>query len=357
MDIDIVGQRAIRRYHRAMLARPLVALALSSAVVVSAAQASAQSLGSRLGAPSGDAAPSSTPATPSQATPSQATPSQGTPSQATPAAPPAASPPAGRPTPRQRDLFVRASAPSYSARERSSAPPDVVLTYVGGMLRGTIVRSEPGRSVVVQLPTGEVREVPWGNVRFAGPTAEAPAMNLEPPVPAPPAPTTVAASPGIRVTRGAEVHIRFVSDQRLTLHNVGATALGSASVPGSWMRVSARADRWDRICTAPCELDIQPGQYRFGVSINGRGPFRGPLVDIRTSGELHGHYVDNGGLRAAGWVVFILGLAAGGGGVTFGIFNGGDLALIVPGAILGGVALIAGIPMMAAGNGVVFRFE
>lgn len=319
-----------------MLARSPIVLACVSASLLIAPRAHAQSLGGRLGSPSGGVVPPPPAAPPG-------------------VSPPAVSPPAAQPeaNPHERDLFVRASAPSYGDPTPGGAPPDVVLTNDGGILRGTIVRSEPGRSVQLQLPTGEVTEIAWGNVRFAGPAHEAPPMTAPAPPPAP----TITPSPGIRITGGHEVHLRFVSDQPLTLHNSGATAISTASVPWSWVRVNARSDRWDRVCTAPCELDIQPGQYRLGVSVNGRGPFPGPLVTVRESGQLYGHYVDNSGLRAGGWIVFLLGLAAGGLGVTFGILEGGALELIVPGAILGGVALIAGIPMMAAGNGVVFRFE
>ncbi len=257
----------------------------------------------------------------------------------------------------EESWFVQASSPSYLEEAQRGAPPDVVLTNDGGMLRGTIVRSQPGRSVQIQLPTGETTEVPWANVRFAGPANEAPAV--APPTTAPPPPSTITASPGISVDGGREVRIEFASDQRLTLHNVGATATGSASVTGSWIRVNARSDRWDRLCSAPCELHIQPGDYRFGVSIDGRGPFPGGLVHIARPGRLYGHYVDHSGLRAGGWAVFLAGGLLGGGAIfaaawlIFGAFWEGVIA--------GGANLLLGVlvgaPMMAAGNGVVFRFE
>ncbi len=295
---------------------------------LSPTSALAQSLGGRLGTPGGGANTTPTPPAPDGVDDSVFS------------FPPS---PAPAPSP--------LPSTAYHATPGSGAVPDLVLTHDGGMIRGTIVRSQPGQSVVVQLPTGEVDEIPWGAVRYAGPAAQAPTLQ-------PGAPTT-AVSSGIRVSNQQDVHIRFTSDQRLTLHNEGATATATASAPGSWVTVHSQASRWDRVCTAPCDFSIAPGQYRFAASLNGSAPLAGPVVEIAASGTLFGHYVDHSGLRAGGWVVWALslfgGLAAG-----TGVFlaNTRDM---VPGLIVAGVgiliSLLVGLPMINAGDGVAFRFE
>lgn len=242
---------------------------------------------------------------------------------------------------------VRWDAPHYAAS--SDPPPDVVLLRDGGMLRGTIVRSRPGESVRVELATGDTEEIPWSDVRFAGPASQAPL--------AAPQPSERASA---RDEHAGEVRVRFHSEQRLTLHHIGGTATSTVSVPGTWVQAHGRADYYERIGTAPCDLWLVPGEYHFGLSIGDHGPFQTRAIDITGPGVLEGRYVDHGALRAVGWVIFLLSLAGGAVGVTFGILGNGyslDWVALLAGGSTALVGMLIGLPMMAAGNGVVLRFE
>lgn len=92
----------------------------------------------------------------------------------------------------------------------------------GGMLRGTIVESEPGRYVVISLPTGETRRVAWREVRYAGPAARAPHPAAAPlwSPPATPASVSMATLP----PESAGFRVRFVSPQDgISFHRVTDT--------------------------------------------------------------------------------------------------------------------------------------
>lgn len=64
-------------------------------------------------------------------------------------------------------------------------PPDVVRLKNGGILRGTILELTPDAPIVVQLPTGEIRRIPWADAMDAGPVKpRAPDPVAEPEQPA-----------------------------------------------------------------------------------------------------------------------------------------------------------------------------
>jgi hypothetical protein len=127
---------------------------------------------------------------------------------------------------------VQAPQPNYRASGRG-LPPDLVLTRDGGMIRGTILRSQPGQFVDVQLPTGELERVAWSDVRFAGRAEEAPS---DEPV----------ARDAPRSSSGS-LPIRFVANGRITLHRVSASATMQASQ--GWVTVHGRSDLYEPQCT------------------------------------------------------------------------------------------------------------
>jgi hypothetical protein len=158
--------------------------------------------------------------------------------------------------------------------------------------------------------------------------------------------------------------VRFVSDDRLTLHRLGGTATMSA---GGWgFRVSGRSDYYQRECTAPCELSIEPGVYQLALSIREYGPIRMGSFDIARPGTLRGTHVDNAGSRGVGAATLVVGLAAATPFVIFGAINMGawhysdrevGTGLLVTGCVIGGVALLVGIPLAAMRSGLVLTFE
>ncbi|MCZ7685027.1 MAG: hypothetical protein M5U28_42145 [Sandaracinaceae bacterium] len=213
------------------------------------------------------------------------------------------------------------------------------------MLRGTIVRSEPGRRVVIELADGEVQELGWGEVRFAGRAEEAPLERR-------------AETPAREAEQEGRLRVHFVADLRLTLHRLGATALSSAS--SGFVTVRGRSELYERVCTAPCDLSIDPGVHQFALAIGARPPFSAGSLDITHAGTLRGVHVDRAGMRAAGAISFVLGLVGAALMIPFSFaigWYGPNLPLLIAGSITGGVGLLVGIPLMAARSGVVLRFE
>lgn len=247
--------------------------------------------------------------------------------------------PADRPAP-----STASSVPS--GQQVSLTPPDIVLTRDGGILRGTLVQARAGRDVVIQLVTGNVERIAWSEVQFAGRAEDAPpdrtgltmhheerARELEP-----------------------TVEVQFRSPQRLTLHRIDGT-------PSS-RSVADRAQVYGRECTAPCTLRIEPGVYQFGLSVDVRGPFPAGVIQIDRPGTLRGVHVDNAGLRAAGWPVFLLGVLGGSAALaasltidTRGSGHGQQGAVIAVGISAVSLGVLIGVPLMAAGSGFALRFE
>lgn len=243
----------------------------------------------------------------------------------------------------------------------AGTPPDIVLTNEGGMARGTIIRSVPGRSVEIRLETGEIDSIPWSMVRFAGPAAQAPGATSSA------GPWRGAPEASSTPTIGAGgLAITFESNQRATLHAESGTATATANVPGSWARVHARASYFDRLCTAPCALSIEPGVHRFAISMGEHEPIAAPVVDLHRPGRLVGRYVANGGLRAGGWTIFVLGLLSASGAGFYGVWaqtgsyygvNPFAVAVLTTASVNLLLALLVGLPMATANDGAVLRFE
>lgn len=74
-----------------------------------------------------------------------------------------------------------AAAPPPPAPASEAAPPtparppprDIVHLKDGGVVRGTIIELTPGYPVIIQLPTGELRWIPWAHTTYAGADKEA----------------------------------------------------------------------------------------------------------------------------------------------------------------------------------------
>lgn len=206
-------------------------------------------------------------------------------------------------------------------------PPDIVQLANGGMLRGTIIESVPGDHVTIQLATGEVRQIPAVEYRYAGPY-------IAPAAPAPaPVPTYVAPPP----PRTVHVHVDATSED-LTLQQVTGTA--TAVVSSGRGFASVQIDQFAPLCTAPCDIDVEPGTYTLGVSLGQGNAQRADhnlfTLDRDTSLELE--YESREGLRIAGWTTLIVGGLAGLGIMLGPLLSGSD-DYIVP-LIAGGVVLV-----------------
>ncbi|MFO0728938.1 MAG: hypothetical protein U1E65_34480 [Myxococcota bacterium] len=68
---------------------------------------------------------------------------------------------------------------------------------------------------------------------------------------------------------------------------------------------------YEALCTAPCEIEMPRVNLPLALSYDGRGPVRTNAIPLEDGLQLHGHYVDNAGVRVGGWVTMLGSLALG----------------------------------------------
>lgn len=203
----------------------------------------------------------------------------------------------------------------------------VVVTQRGQVFRGTIVRDVPHEDVELEVDVGVVRRIAWEAVRYVGPVAYAPEAARD-----------ARCAPLVRV--------RFETDARLVLHRTEAD----------------RPDgRLQRACEGACEQRWTPGRYGLALSIADEVPAFSGVLDIGRSGTLRGTHVDNGVLRAVGWVTFAVGITMAAIMLPMVAFdqigNSGRLPSIVTGVTFGVAGLAVGLPLAAARSGMIVTFE
>jgi hypothetical protein len=147
-----------------------------------------------------------------------------------------------------------------------SAPPDVVRLEDGGLVRGVIVELVPEQYVVISLPDGSTRRYEMSAVEYAGPVQ--PAEQPSAPVPPPPAGSanqwSGAASPV--PTMSAPPSSSGALQLHLTSETPGITLMLQTSIAVAQAGMySATAYAYERVCTAPCTTELQPGSYQFAV--------------------------------------------------------------------------------------------
>jgi hypothetical protein len=238
-------------------------------------------------------------------------------------------------------LFAALLAPAPVGAQ--SSPPDVVELRDGSFLRGTIVERIEGQYVVLQLVTGEVRRYEMATVVYAGPASARPG---EVQVPPPPQTQLIMAAPA--QPRGVPVTIVPArSDARLTAHRLPGTA--TAAVWTGRGVGTLHIDSFAPLCTAPCEGELEPGSYYFGVSENdgnaqraGGGPY---TITGPTTLEID--YDNRTGLRVAGWITWIAGILGGTLLMTIPLLGSGNLEAgpLIGGAVVFTVGLAVGLPL------------
>jgi hypothetical protein len=205
-------------------------------------------------------------------------------------------------------------------------PPDVVQLANGGMVRGTIVENIPGDHVTIQIATGEVRMFSAGEVTYAGPTSAPQSIIPSPPMPpmAPP-------------RRTVRVHVDAATDD-LTLQRVTGTATAVVSSGRGYAQV--QIDQFAPLCSAPCDLELEPGPYTLGVSLGQGGARRADhnLFTFSSDTSLSLIYESREGIRIAGWITFIVGGLTGAAIMIAPILSGSE-DFVVP-LIAGGAVLI-----------------
>ncbi len=230
----------------------------------------------------------------------------------------------------------------------AETPPDLVVMKSGGMLRGTISEMDPQGNVVIELSSGEKRSIAMSEVQYAGPAAAA-AAPAAPAAPAPAASAPYSPPPAgpqgphqgsyggtqpLVTVHGVEARLQLRGDG-VTFHRNAGSGTGTGYANGR--AVAVQTTVYSSMCTAPCEVSMPRGKYTLALSSDGV-PVEAEPVSIDGDGTLQGKYSSKAGLRVAGWVVVVGGMAGG-----FAIaFTGGDEDLDTTRLLLGtGVAVTA----------------
>jgi hypothetical protein len=235
-----------------------------------------------------------------------------------------------------RPVLTQSASASASATPSTSAsvlPPSttteteqVVWLHSGVVLRGQIVEMDPGNKLVLQLATGEIRQLPWTQIARTSsvhsPTSPSPS-------------SSPAASPDPSVV----FYIR-------------------SSAPGLFLETRSRfgpGQRWQRACDAPCNkpVAVEDQDLRVnGPGINPSNPFH--VVGDSAAAKL---IVSPGQQWKQTWgtatLVTGLGLAFASGL----LYGGGKLqdqgALVaggIAGMVLGGAMIVVSVPLLGAGR-------
>jgi hypothetical protein len=175
------------------------------------------------------------------------------------------------------------------------------------MIRGTISELIAGDKVTIVTLGGETRSYPMGQVKFAGPAARM-SEATEPPKPpppeaAPPSSETKSGDPRPMVTvRGQEARLKL-GGAGLTFHRPSASAIGTGGI----------AKGYEVMCSAPCEVSMPAGSYRFALSRDGGIPTESPDAVTVPPGEssVDAELVDRSGTRTLGLVVGVGGAVLG----------------------------------------------
>ncbi|MBI5536221.1 MAG: hypothetical protein HY898_26095 [Deltaproteobacteria bacterium] len=226
---------------------------------------------------------------------------------------------------------------AVSAGSMASSPEQVLWLRSGGVLRGQIIEYDPGRRVVLQLATGEVRTVAWSEVARASwitqPTVASGSATSRP-VP------TAPARPDLVPTAGkVMVHI-VPPDARL------------------WLEERPRYDAsapWQRTCQAPCDRHIEVDERSLrigGPELRPSNPFHvkgeGNTIKLVVRPGLESSHSWGRGLLISGISVEL----ASGLVYALGRFEDKDGAVVggVVGMVVGVGLLVGSLPLLGAGR-------
>lgn len=178
-------------------------------------------------------------------------------------------------------LFLTISPLSVATAQTTGS--EVVRTRDGAMYRGTVIESVPGSHVVLLLATGETRRFASADVESvtSAPAAAPAPIDIPPALPAEPPGVVALDGPNVS-TQGGPLTLR------VTATRPGQTLLVQSQVAGVYSSQGAMvAFGYERLCTAPCDLTLQPGNYSFAVSDEAGRPraVRRPVL-IGQDGEL-----------------------------------------------------------------------
>ena len=201
-------------------------------------------------------------------------------------------------------------------------------------MRGQVVEFDPGRRVVVQLATGEVRQIPWDEILRASWISVATASSSAPAV-------AVPANAGSSTALHTSVTVRIVSPNPKVLLEARDHSGGVGA--------------WQNVCRATCgrSLEVEDREFRItGAGLRPSNPFH--FVGDQDSAKL---VVSPGKQSNYDWgrVAIIAGAATViASGALAGWGKSEDRNALVAGGIvglaLGGVMLVVSIPLLTSGR-------
>lgn len=111
-------------------------------------------------------------------------------------------------------------------------------------------------------------------------------------------------------TETEDVSLEFVGDPDLTLYRADSAA--AIVVAGAGGTAYGMARGYERLCSAPCRLQLEPGFHTLAIS-RGTGPPVEVEGGVRVDGPavLEGSYESRSTVRTAGWVTMLASVVAG----------------------------------------------
>lgn len=172
---------------------------------------------------------------------------------------------------------------SEEGRERDHNATDFLRLTNGGIVRGVIQISSPGRYVEILTSSGERLRFAASEISYAGSMSDEPSRVPSPPsavvsspvVPSPIPPTPEAMAVRLRSTR-----------EGMTFY-----------------RELASGTQLEATCTAPCEVSLPAGQTSFALTIEGLPLAWAEPVNVRPGATYFGEFYSRRGVRIAGAVI------------------------------------------------------
>lgn len=197
-----------------------------------------------------------------------------------------------------------------SAQDGEADPSAVSGTESEGDLAGRAETADTDGPTVTADPDAD---------RGSSTTAPAPELPAAPASPRPP--------PSV----GLPIPVEVVTESpgAVTLHNVIIEG-------GRSFWTGRRQDSTQPLCTAPCQIPLAPGTYRFAISDGGDPQRVSSLTDVRAPLRLHLEWENRESWRIAGWA-------------TLGATALATLALVISGAVVLFDDLDAGVGLVTSG--------
>ena len=144
--------------------------------------------------------------------------------------------------------------------------------------------------------------------------------------------------------------------RRLVVTRMVASARATGRASLSFQTVEVHAVSHALLCVAPCATWLQPGAYRFGVGGSEDPRWTTSVLQIDGPSTVAIGYLDRLLLRIVGGALIAAGLC-GAVPTLLDLADGGDIVPPVVAAVASGLALVVGIGLAAAGDGIDLRFS